>query len=116
MTPYAAVQPSPMPVSLSKPLSYAAPPAHETQLEELEGPLAAQRARVACLRHGAALEAAAPRQEAAEAALAAATTDADKTTLRLFNGAITADNPDRALQLAATCVPWDPIVHAAHAC
>lgn len=107
-----AVQPSPMPVSLSKPLSHAAPPAHEAQLTELEGTFAAQRARVACLRHSAAVDPAAPRQEALEATLAAATTEADKTALRLLNGAITADNPDRVLQLVSACVPMHHAVHA----
>eukprot|EP00892_Ulva_mutabilis_P009029 jgi/Ulvmu1/6499/UM003_0132.1 len=96
-------QPTPMPVTLSKPLTCAAPPAHEEQLTELEGQHAAQRARIACLRHGSAVEAASPRQEALGASLAAAATEADKTALRLFNGAILAENPDRALQLIATC-------------
>lgn len=106
------VQPSPMPVSTSKALSHAAPPAHETQLTELEGVFAAQRARVACLRHSIALHAAAPRRETLEATLAAATTEADKTALRLLNTAIVADNPDRALQLVSACVP----PNACHPC
>lgn len=92
-----------MPVTLSKPLTCAAPPAHEEQLAELEATFAGQRARVACLRHGSAVEVAAPRQEALEGALTAAAMEADKTALRLFNGAISADQPDRALQLVSTC-------------
>lgn len=106
------VQPNPMPATLSKPLVHAAPPAQEEQLTELEGAFSAARAHVACLRHGAAIEAAAPRQDALEAALAGATTESDKTALRLLNGALTADNPDRALQLAAACAPFPSLGHS----